>query len=111
MSTPGHDDPLSKERSHLAASRSALRAMREDVESLDITDVTANWVNAAVLESQIEQRIKALADLSETPLFFGRLDYLHAPGAEQAEGGDGERFYVGRRHVHDADGDLSLIHI
>lgn len=74
MSTPGHDDPLSKERSHLAASRSALRAMREDVESLDITDVTANWVNAAVLESQIEQRIKALADLSETPLFFGRLD-------------------------------------
>lgn len=67
MSTPGHDDPLSKERSHLAASRSALRAMREDVESLDITDVTANWVNAAVLESQIEQRIKALADLSETP--------------------------------------------
>ncbi|MFJ6074335.1 HelD family protein [Streptomyces sp. NPDC093065] len=118
MSTPVHDDPLSRERSHLAASRSALRAMREDVESLDITDVTANWVNAAVLESQIEQRIKALADLSETPLFFGRLDYLHAPGAEQAEGGEGERprpeaayqtLHVGRRHVHDADGDPMVI--
>ncbi|MGC9495009.1 HelD family protein [Streptomyces sp. WG7] len=118
MSTPDHDDPLSKERSHLAASRSALRAMREDVESLDITDVTANWVNAAVLESQIEERIKALADLSGTPLFFGRLDYLHAPGAEQAEGGEGERprpeaayrtLHVGRRHVHDADGDPMVI--
>ncbi|MFD9982264.1 HelD family protein [Streptomyces massasporeus] len=108
MSTPV-DDPLSRERSHLSASRSALRAMREDVEALDITDVTANWVNAEVLARQIEERIKALADLSDTPLFFGRLDYLHAPGAEQAEGAEGERFYIGRRHVHDHDGDPMVI--
>ena len=98
MSTPVDDpldalsDPLTRERSHLTASRSALRAMREDVESLDISSVTANWVNAAVLQAQIDDRIKALADLSDTPLFFGRLDYLHAPGAEQAEGAEGERF-------------------
>jgi DNA helicase IV len=83
--------------------------MREDVEALDITDVTANWVNAEVLAHQIEERVKALADLSDTPLFFGRLDYLHTPGAEQAEGADGERFYIGRRHVHDADGDPMVI--
>ncbi|MEU6348619.1 UvrD-helicase domain-containing protein [Streptomyces sp. NPDC047072] len=83
--------------------------MREDVESLDIKDVTANWVNAEVLARQIEERIKALADLSDTPLFFGRLDYLHSPGAEQAEGADGERFYIGRRHVHDHDGDPMVI--
>ncbi|WP_338780380.1 UvrD-helicase domain-containing protein [Streptomyces sp. DG1A-41] len=108
MSTPV-DDPLSRERSHLAASRSALRAMREDVEALDISDVTANWVNAEVLAHQIEERIKALADLSDTPLFFGRLDHLHAPGSEQAEGAEGERFYIGRRHVHDADGDPMVI--
>ncbi|GAA1423566.1 AAA family ATPase [Streptomyces thermospinosisporus] len=102
-------DPLSRERAHLAASRAALRAMREDVEALDISDVTANWVNAQVLQRQIEQRIKALADLSDTPLFFGRLDYLHAPGVEKAEGAQGESFYIGRRHVHDADGDPMVI--
>ncbi|WP_369395161.1 UvrD-helicase domain-containing protein [Streptomyces sp. CG1] len=83
--------------------------MREDVESLDIRDVTANWVNAEVLSRQIDERIKALADLSGTPLFFGRLNYLHAPGAEQAEGAEGEQFYIGRRHVHDADGDPMVI--
>ncbi|MFE2844679.1 HelD family protein, partial [Streptomyces scopuliridis] len=83
--------------------------MREDVQALDIRDVTANWVNAAVLEAQIEDRIKALADLSHTPLFFGRLDYLHPVGAAEAEGAEGERFYIGRRHVHDADGDPMVI--
>nr|WP_241840724.1 UvrD-helicase domain-containing protein [Streptomyces sp. CB01883] len=119
LSTPVHDpldgpgsradDPLARERSHLTRSRSALRAMREDVEALDIRDVTANWVNAEVLARQIDERIKALADLSDTPLFFGRLDYLHAPGADRAEGAEGERFYIGRRHVHDADGDPMVI--
>ncbi|MGX4691386.1 HelD family protein [Streptomyces sp. JNUCC 63] len=120
------DDPLARERSHLSASRAALRAMREDVESLDIRDVTANWVNAEVLARQIDERVKALADLSDTPLFFGRLDYLHAPGADRAEGAEeskgreapslegrrwetGGRFYIGRRHVHDADGDPMVI--
>jgi DNA helicase IV len=120
------DDPLARERAHLAASRSALRAMREDVEALDIRDVTANWVNAEVLARQIDDRIKALADLSDTPLFFGRLDYLHAPGADRTEGAEESkrreapsrpgqrwetsgRFYIGRRHVHDAGGDPMVI--
>ncbi|WP_326699115.1 AAA family ATPase [Streptomyces sp. NBC_01754] len=102
-------DPLASERAHLAASRAALRAMREDVQALDIRDVTANWVNAAVLQTQMEDRIKALADLAHTPLFFGRLDYLRPVGGEAAEGGEGERFYIGRRHVHDAHGGPMVI--
>jgi DNA helicase IV len=83
--------------------------MREDAENLDIRDVTANWVNAEVLHRQINDRIKALADLSHTPLFFGRLDYLHAPGVDLTEGAEGEQFYIGRRHVHDAGGDPMVI--
>ena len=113
MSTPtppstsvGSGNPLDRERAHLSASRAALRAMRTDVESLDISDVAANWVNAVILQREISDRIKALADLAHTPLFFGRLDYLHAPGIDLAEG---EQFYIGRRHVHDADGDPMVI--
>nr|WP_307805183.1 AAA family ATPase [Streptomyces sp. VRA16 Mangrove soil] len=107
MSQPA--SPLDRERAHLASSRAALRAMREDAQALDIRDVTANWVNAEVLQRQIDERIKALADLSHTPLFFGRLDYLHAPGVDLAEGAEGEQFYIGRRHVHDAEGDPMVI--
>ncbi|WP_445515662.1 HelD family protein [Streptomyces sp. NEAU-174] len=106
---PDHSDPLARERAHLTASRAALRVMRADVEALDLRDVAANWVNAEALHHQVNDRIKALADLADTPLFFGRLDYLHAPGAETAEGAEGERFYIGRRHVHDADGDPMVI--
>ncbi|MGP3969425.1 HelD family protein [Streptomyces sp. 6N223] len=95
--------PLDTERAHLAASRAALRAMRADAEALDIRDVAANWVNAEVLASEIELRIKSLADLAGTPLFFGRLDYDHS--LEDS----GHRFYIGRRHVHDADGDPMVI--
>ncbi|MEW2140904.1 AAA family ATPase [Streptomyces sp. NPDC005409] len=82
--------------------------MRADVESLDIRDVTANWVNAAVLKAQIDDRIKALADLAHTPLFFGRLNYLHAPGPAEPEAPNGP-LYIGRRHVHDAHGDPMVI--
>ncbi|MFF8832370.1 HelD family protein [Streptomyces sp. NPDC015131] len=76
--------------------------MREDAQALDIRDVTANWVNAAVLSAQIEERIKALADLAHTPLFFGRLDHL--PGVQE-----GQSFHIGRRHVHDAHGDPLVV--
>ncbi|WP_228081169.1 HelD family protein [Streptomyces profundus] len=105
-SSAASSNPLETERAHLAESRAALRAMREHTESLDISDVTANWVNAEVLASEMEQRIKALADLAGTPLFFGRLDFHQRV---DAEGEHGFRFYIGRRHVHDASGDPMVI--
>ncbi|WP_086162247.1 AAA family ATPase [Streptomyces marincola] len=79
--------------------------MRADAEALDLTNVTANWVNAEVLRSEVGLRIKALADLAGTPLFFGRLDYAQAVDDD----GSGHRYYIGRRHVHDADGDPMVI--
>ncbi|AKH84077.1 ATPase AAA [Streptomyces sp. CNQ-509] len=100
--SPAPPAPLVRERAHLAASRTALRAMRADAEALDLTDVTASWVSGEVLQAEIDLRIKALADLADTPLFFGRLDYAR-------EGSPGEHFYIGRRHVHDADGDPMVI--
>ena len=102
-------DPLQRERDHLASSRAALTAMREDAQALNISDVAGTWVTAAVLHNQIQKRIASLADLVHTPLFFGRLDYLHAISSDESEGAGGERFYIGRRHVHDASGDPMVI--
>ncbi|MEU5161293.1 UvrD-helicase domain-containing protein [Streptomyces sp. NPDC020875] len=76
--------------------------MRAEVEALDIRDVTANWVNKEALEARTELRIKELADLAHTPLFFGRLDYL---GGEHG----GHHFYIGRRHVHDGTGEPMVL--
>ncbi|MFH8614775.1 HelD family protein [Streptomyces sp. NPDC017979] len=95
-------DPLARERAHLTSSRAALRTMREEVEALDIGDVTANWVNKQALEARTELRIKELADLAHTPLFFGRLDYDDGDHRDHA-------FYIGRRHVHDSVGDPMVV--
>jgi DNA helicase IV len=78
--------------------------MRADAEALDIRDVAANWVNAQALAGAMEVRVKALADLAHTPLFFGRLDY-----GDDRDGFSGHRFYIGRRHVHNAHGDPMVI--
>ncbi|MCF6523083.1 AAA family ATPase [Streptomyces sp. JJ36] len=75
--------------------------MRADAEALDIGDVTANWVNAEVLRGNLARRIAALADLDHAPLFFGRLDYLRHEA--------GRRFYIGRRHVHDTEGEPMVV--
>ncbi|MBO8186659.1 AAA family ATPase [Streptomyces sp. DW4-2] len=86
--------------------------MRADAEALDIRDVTANWVNAEVLASGIEARIASLADLAHAPLFFGRLDHQRAIADVDEgtpDGDDGRKFYIGRRHVHDADGDPMVV--
>ncbi|MEU8267563.1 AAA family ATPase [Sphaerisporangium sp. NPDC049002] len=84
---------LQAERAHLAASRSALRAMREHAQSLS-ADAAGDWVSQQVLQGLLDQRVAALADHADTPLFFGRLDRT----------GDDDlpvTIHVGRRHVHD----------
>ncbi|MBB1256551.1 AAA family ATPase [Streptomyces sp. OF3] len=96
--------------------------MRAEAEALDTTDVAASWVSAEVIRADVERRIKALADLADAPLFFGRLDYAlgHGPGAHPSDPEENthhdrhgvrldHRFYIGRRHVHDKDGDPMVV--
>ncbi|MEU4578350.1 AAA family ATPase [Nonomuraea sp. ATR24] len=86
-------DVLAAEQAHLAESRAALKAMRAHAQSLS-ADAAGDWVSQQILQSLLDQRVAALADHPDTPLFFGRLD----------RGADDDlppTIYVGRRHVHD----------
>ncbi|GAA0265952.1 AAA family ATPase [Actinomadura nitritigenes] len=100
---PAEPSILAAERAHLAESRAALRRMREHAEGLS-ADVAADWVSKQFLESLLDQRVAALADHPDTPLFFGRMD---------RDGDDGPDLpavmYVGRRHVHDGDEGRPLV--
>ena len=72
--------------------------MREDV--LSLRALGGDPVSEQFLKADLYRRVEALSDLPDTPLFFGRLDYAPGDGGEFA----GERFHVGRRHVHDPEG-------
>ncbi|GAA3735699.1 DNA helicase IV [Spinactinospora alkalitolerans] len=114
---PALDPEIRAERDFLATARAALRRMRDDVLDTEtaLGDVVGDKVTNAVLLRARERRAEALVDIPDVPLFFGRLDY--APGTVfEADPGDpdgsgepaaartpdGDRVYIGRRHVHDA---------
>jgi DNA helicase IV len=127
---PGGDDPvLAAERDYLRSSREFLRLMRENV--LSLRAMGGDRVSEEYLKADLYHRAEALVDLPDTPLFFGRLDYAAAggpPAGADDSGADvperrpdaggargdarefrpetvaGERFHIGRRHVHDPDG-------
>jgi DNA helicase IV len=90
-------DELTAEQQHLAESRVALEHMHTKVSGLRADG--GNAVSTEYLKAALYRRMKALEDDPEVPLFFGRLDYR--VGAE--------RFYVGRRHVSDPEGDPMVV--
>ncbi|GII88392.1 DNA helicase [Sphaerisporangium siamense] len=94
------DTVLREERAHLAASRDALKAMREHARSLS-ADAAGDWVSRQVLQGLLDQRVTALADHPDTPLFFGRLDRAGHDDLPLT-------IHVGRRHVHD-DGSRPMV--
>jgi DNA helicase IV len=100
--SPAQPSDLDLERQHLDLSRAALRAMRD--RAAELSAVGGNEVSAAYLAAALYHRVESLIDDGTTPLFFGRIDY-----DADAEAAPGERFHVGRRHVHDAAGDPMVI--
>jgi DNA helicase IV len=103
-------ETLEVEREHLRSARASLRQMRERTRELD-PQSTGNWVSAQYLETLLELRQEQLADLPDTPLFFGRLDYADAGPHDVSFGSDvaGEVFHIGRRHVADEQGQPLVI--
>ncbi len=93
---------LSTERAHLVESRDALRRMREHTAGL--TAVGGDHVSTQHLRQVLYRRMKALEDDPTVPLFFGRLDYDAALGAETDE-----TLYIGRRHVTGGAGDEPMV--
>lgn len=91
---------LRAEAAHLAEARAALARMRERADSLKAAG--GNAVSTEYLAATLHRRRMSLVDDPTTPLFFGRID-IAAPNDSR------ERFYVGRRHVHDEDGDPMVI--
>jgi len=116
------DPELRAERGVLAHARRCLEAMRRRAESLRVAG--GDWTSEEALQWSLQQRIASLADDGHTALFFGRVDYDEVEGAvETPPEGSGEprggsplkqdfaaaRFYLGRRHVIDDQGDPFVI--
>ena len=100
MTMPDLDTELTHEREHLAASRAALRRMRERAQALFATGdkVAGDAYSAETLGTTLRRRIAELADDPATPLFFGKLDLA-----------DESRYHIGRRHVVDERGEPMVL--
>ncbi|GAA3641434.1 HelD family protein [Microlunatus ginsengisoli] len=96
------DPTIDHERTHLRESRDALRRMREHTAGL--TAIGGDHVSTEHLKQVLFRRMKALEDDPTVPLFFGRLDYDTALGADADE-----ILYIGRRHVTGEAGGEPLV--
>jgi DNA helicase IV len=90
------EDVLSSEQTYLANARADLDRMRRRTLSLEVQG--GDKVSAEYLSAALYHRAKALTDDPSTTLFFGRTDHS-----------DGGRWYIGRRHVADPNGDPVVI--
>lgn len=96
------DAVLRAEQDHLDESRAALARMRAHTGSL--TASGGDHVSLQYVRQALHRRMQSLEDDPEVPLFFGRLDYRTAMGAEHDE-----RLHIGRRHVTGEVGGQPLV--
>jgi DNA helicase IV len=94
---PLHPD-LGAERERLAYAYGCLADMRDrTAAALAVEDSAAQEVDSAIAKAHLAHRLRTL-DPSMPGLSFGRIDHE-----------DGNRWYVGRRHVEDAGGDPVVV--
>ena len=104
MSASTAEDELAAERAVLDEARRSLTAMRERTRSLGA--VGGDEYATRLLESSLARRVASLEDDGVTPPFFGRIDRL---AAESESDEDPASFHIGRRHIHDDEGDPIVI--
>ncbi|MGQ4398825.1 AAA family ATPase [Streptomyces hayashii] len=88
---------LRLERAHHDACRAAFTAMVEGADLHVVTgeDVSASGADAEVLGHRLRSHAKALHELPEGPLFFGRLDFAHGTGGDH----EGLAHHIGRLRI------------
>ncbi|MEU6800494.1 HelD family protein [Streptomyces neyagawaensis] len=106
--SPSLRDALAHERAHHDACRVALAAMVEGAGEQVVIgeDVSASGADAEVLGYRLRSQAKALRELPEGPLFFGRLDF----GDDGHEGEHaGQSYHLGRLRITEHPGSPPLV--
>ncbi|OQR64482.1 AAA family ATPase [Streptomyces maremycinicus] len=96
-SPPDLATALHDERVHHDRCRAALAAMVEGADLQVVTgeDVSASGADAEVLGHRLRSHAKALHELPDGPLFFGRLDFAHGTGGDH----EGLAHHIGRLRI------------
>src|SRR4029453_12446798 len=104
-------DELAREQAYLEKARRELARMR--AKTLSARASGGDRVSDEFLAMTLQRRAAQLVDDPTTALFFGRLDMLGAEDGGSSGGTRGaappERWYIGRRHVNDEQGDPVVI--
>jgi DNA helicase IV len=89
-------DSLLRERAYHDRCRAALDAMVDGAREHVFTgqDVSASGADAEVLGHELRSRAKAMGELPQGPLFFGRLDFAEGAGQHS-----GESYHIGRLRI------------
>lgn len=96
-------DELAREQAVLDDAHHALDAMRVRAEETFRRMQETGGFDDLAHEFALRRRIELLGD-SSRPLVFGRIDHEAHDGRDQ-----GERWYIGRRHVEDEAGDPAVV--
>lgn len=92
-------ESLRRERAHHDRCRVALAAMVDGAREHVVTgeNVSASGADAEVLGYELRSRAKAMGELPQGPLFFGRLDFTEGAGHHS-----GQSYHIGRLRISEA---------